>query len=42
VGVEFDLGEDLRIEADLLAIQQSHLAANHALFLETLNTPPAR
>jgi hypothetical protein len=41
VGVEFDLGENLRVEANLLAIEQGHLAANHPLFLQTLNPSPA-
>jgi len=42
VGVEFHLGENLRVEADLLAVQQGHLTANHALFLEPLDPSPAR
>ncbi|MOA09998.1 hypothetical protein D3C78_1298660 [compost metagenome] len=33
VGVELHLGEDLRVQADLLAIQQGHLLANHPFFL---------
>ncbi len=42
VSVEFYLGEYLRVEANLLAIQQGHLRANHALLLEPLDAPPAR
>ena len=41
MGVEFDLGENLRVEPDFLAVQQGDLAADHALLLEPLNTPPA-
>ncbi|MNH45386.1 hypothetical protein D3C79_1078100 [compost metagenome] len=41
MGVEFDLGENLRVEADLLAVEQGHLAANHSLLFQALNPSPA-
>ncbi|MCY1539524.1 hypothetical protein D9M68_751140 [compost metagenome] len=41
MGVEFHLGEDLRIQADLAPVQQGHLAADHPFLLQTLDTPPA-
>ncbi|CNK62792.1 Uncharacterised protein [Mycobacterium tuberculosis] len=41
MGVEFDLGENLRVQANFLAVQQGDLASNHPLLLEPLNPPPA-
>ena len=42
MGVQFHFGENLRVQADLLAVQQGHLPTNHPLFLQPLNAPPAR
>ncbi|MCY1440807.1 hypothetical protein D9M71_570960 [compost metagenome] len=42
VGVELHLGKDLRVQANLLAVQQGHLLADHPFFLQPLDAPPAR
>ena len=42
MGVEFDLGKDLRVQADFLAVEQGDLAANDPLLLHPLNPSPAR
>ncbi|MNU11571.1 hypothetical protein D3C72_2595280 [compost metagenome] len=42
MGVQFHLGEDLRVQADLLAIEQGDLPPDDPLVLEPLNTAPAR
>ncbi|MCY1411478.1 hypothetical protein D9M71_268660 [compost metagenome] len=41
MGVEFDLGENLRVQADLLAVEQGYLGANHPLLFQALYAPPA-
>ncbi|KEA10412.1 hypothetical protein BH78_16460 [Pseudomonas aeruginosa C1913C] len=41
MGVELDLGEYLGIQADLLAVEQGHLLADHPLLLQALDAPPA-
>lgn len=40
MGVELYLGEDLRVKANLLAVEQGHLATNDPLFLQPLYAPP--
>ncbi|MNP41406.1 hypothetical protein D3C76_1351080 [compost metagenome] len=42
MGIEFHLREDLRVQADFLAVEQGHLATNDALLFHPLNPPPAR
>jgi len=41
MGVELHFGEDLRVQPHFLAVQQGHLRADHPLFLQALDTPPA-
>ncbi|MNN07749.1 hypothetical protein D3C81_1205800 [compost metagenome] len=42
MSVEFYFGEDLRVQADFLAVEQSHLSPNDPLLFHPLNPSPAR